>query len=198
MPMNQRLMKQLQFIVEIDKLKSVCRQSYITDRSRHENDAEHTWHLTAMAILLLEHADNRQLDMIRVLKMLIVHDLVEIDAGDTFAYDERGHEDKYEREKAAARRIFGLLPDDQRQELIALWEEFEARETPEAQYAAAMDRLQPLLQNFHTEGKSWREHGVTSDKVLARNRHIGDISRELWEYVQALVAKSVDRGYLKP
>ena len=196
--MNQRLLRQLEFLVEIDKLKSVYRQSYITDRSRHENDAEHTWHLMIMDIVLLEHADNRHLDIVKVLKMLAVHDLVEIDAGDTFAYDERGHEGKYEREKAAASRIFGLLPNDQRDEFLALWEEFEARETSEAQYAAAIDRLQPLIQNYRTEGKSWREHGVTSDKVLARNRHIGDISRELWEYVQTLVADSVSRGYLKP
>jgi putative hydrolase of HD superfamily len=151
-----------------------------------------------MAILLLEHVDNQQLDILRVLKMLIVHDLVEIDAGDTFAYDEQGHEDKYEREQAAARRLFGMLPDDQREELMTLWEEFEARQSPEAQYAAALDRLQPLIQNYRTEGVSWREHGVTSDKVLARNRHIGDISSELWAYVQSLVADSVNKGYLKP
>jgi putative hydrolase of HD superfamily len=196
--MNQRLLQQLDFLVEVDKLKSVYRRSYITDRSRHENDAEHTWHLTMMAILLLEHVDNQQLDILRVLKMLIVHDLVEIDAGDTFAYDEQGHEDKYEREQAAARRLFGMLPDDQREELMTLWEEFEARQSPEAQYAAALDRLQPLIQNYRTEGVSWREHGVTSDKVLARNRHIGDISSELWAYVQSLVADSVNKGYLKP
>lgn len=196
--MNQRLLQQLDFLVEVDKLKSVYRRSYITDRSRHENDAEHTWHLTMMAILLLEHVDNQQLDILRVLKMLIVHDLVEIDAGDTFAYDEQGHEDKYEREQAAARRLFGMLPDDQREELMTLWEEFEARQSPEAQYAAALDRLQPLIQNYRTEGVSWREHGVMSDKVLARNRHIGDISSELWAYVQSLVADSVNKGYLKP
>jgi len=195
--MNERLQQQLAFLLEIDKLKNVYRQSYLSDKSRRENDAEHSWHLTMMAMILMEHADHPQLDILRVMKMLVVHDIVEIDAGDTFAYDDQGHTDKAEREQAAANRLFGLLPADQRDELMALWEEFEARSTPESQYAAAMDRLAPILLNYHTGGASWREHGITSEQVLKRNRHIADSSEGLWTFVQSLVEDAVNRGYLK-
>lgn len=195
--MDERLRKQIKFLMEIDKLKSVYRRSYLADKSRHENDAEHSWHLALMAMILHEHADHRELDILKVLKMLIVHDLVEIDAGDTFAYDDQGQLDKAEREQAAAERLFGMLPEDQQRDVLALWVEFEARSTPEAQFATAMDRLAPLLLNYATEGKSWREHGVTSDQVLAYNRKIAESSQVLWSFVESLVQDAVDRGYLE-
>jgi len=193
---NVRLEQQLAFILEVDKLKTILRRSRILDQSRYENDAEHTWHLMLMALMLKEHANVQSLDMMRVLKMLVIHDIVEIDAGDTFAYDEKGHEDKFEREEAAAKRIFGLLPEDQEAECYALWREFEDRETPESKYAAAIDRLQPMLLNYHTGGLSWQENGVTSDKVLKRNRTIEEGSEALWEYAKNLVRQAVDNGYL--
>lgn len=194
--MNERLLKQIEFIKEIDKLKSIFRKSYLLDRSRYENDAEHTWHLTVMAILLQEYANERNLNLLRVLKILIIHDIVEIDAGDTFAYDAKGNEDKFERESQAAKRIFGLLPEDQQHEMNQLWLEYEQRQTPEAQFASALDRLQPLLHNYVTEGKSWQENGITSDKVLARIRGIREGSAELGKLAETLVRSAVEKGYL--
>ena len=195
---DSRLAKQVEFIVEIDKLKQVVRRTWLTDQSRQENDAEHSWHLGVMAILLLEHAQQPRLDLLRVLKMVLIHDLVEIDAGDTFAYDDAGALDKAERESAAADRVFGLLPADQAAELRTLWEEFEARQTPEAKYAAALDRFQPMLHNYRTQGKAWQEHGITADQVIARNQHIAEGSPALWEYAREFVADAVAKGYLRP
>ena len=195
---DSRLAKQVEFIVEIDKLKQVVRRTWLTDKSRQENDAEHSWHLGVMAILLLEHAQQPRLDLLRVLKMVLIHDLVEIDAGDTFAYDDAGALDKAERESAAADRVFGLLPADQAAELRTLWEEFEARQTPEAKYAAALDRFQPMLHNYRTQGKAWQEHGITADQVIARNQHIAEGSPALWEYAREFVADAVAKGYLRP
>ncbi|WP_374015714.1 HD domain-containing protein [Paenibacillus thiaminolyticus] len=194
--MKDRLEMHVEFIKEVDKLKSVFRQSYLLDRSRHENDAEHTWHLTVMAILLHEYANERNLNLLRVLKMLIIHDIVEIDAGDTFAYDAQGHEDKFARESKAAKRLFGILPEEQKNEMMQLWMEFEQRQTPEAQYAAALDRLQPLIHNYTTEGKSWQEHGVTSDRVLARIGGIKEGSQQLGRFAEKLAQQAVERGYL--
>ena len=194
---SSRLAQQVEFIVEIDKLKQVYRRTWLTDKSRQENDAEHSWHLGVMAILLLEHAQQPQLDLLRVLKMVLVHDLVEIDAGDTFAYDDAGAADKAERENAAADRVFGLLPAEQAAELRAIWEEFEARQTPEAKYAAALDRFQPMLHNYLTQGKAWQEHGVTADQVIARNQHIAEGSPMLWKFAEAFVADAVAKGYLR-
>jgi putative hydrolase of HD superfamily len=194
---NSRLAKQIEFIVEIDKLKQVYRRTWLTDKSRQENDAEHSWHLGMMAILLLEHAQQPQLDLLRVLKMVLVHDLVEIDAGDTFVYDDAGAEDKAARENAAAGRIFGLLPADQAAELGAIWEEFEARETPEAKYAAALDRFQPMLHNYLTEGEAWQAHGITADQVIGRNQHMAEGSPLLWNFAQKFVADAVAKGYLR-
>lgn len=195
---NSRLSQQVHFLVEIDKLKQVLRQTWLMDKSRRENDAEHSWHVSLLAVLLIEHAAEPGLDLLRVLKMLLIHDLVEIDAGDTFVYDEVGAQDKPEREERAARRIFGLLPADQGEMLRALWDEFEARRTPDARYAAALDRFQPILHNYFTEGKAWRQHGITSQQVLARNRHMAEGAPALWEHVQALVADAVQKGYLAP
>lgn len=193
---SDRLQAQIQFILEIDRLKTVVRQTLLTDSSRQENSAEHSWHLAIMALLLIEHARVKDLDLSRVIKMVLIHDLVEIDAGDTYCYDEAGNLDKAEREKCAADRIFGLLPPDQEKELRGLWEEFEARSTPEARFAAALDRLQPLLNNFQTGGEMWRRHGIRSDKVLARNGVIEEGSQELWAYAASLIRRAIDEGML--
>ena len=194
--MNTRLEQQIAFILEIDHLKSVLRRSYLLSEDRHENSAEHSWHLSVMALVLAEYA-NAEVDMLRVLKMLLVHDVVEIDSGDTYVYDAAGNDTKAERENAAARRIFGLLPEDQAAELSALWQEFEARQTPEAKFAAALDRLMPLLHNYHTQGRSWQEHGITESQVLRLNRHIADGSETLWNYAEALIQEAAKSGHLK-
>ncbi|MBM3496052.1 MAG: HD domain-containing protein [Armatimonadetes bacterium] len=167
------------------------------DGSRKENDAEHSWHIALMAVVLQEHAPPA-LDVLRTVTMLLAHDLVEIDCGDTFCYDTAGMVGKHERESAAAERIFGMLPPDQASEMRALWDEFEARETPEARYANALDRLQPMLHNYATDGGAWREHGVTADRVLRRNRIIADGAPALWAYAREMIADAVSRGYLDP
>jgi putative hydrolases of HD superfamily len=190
-----RLPQQIGFIVEIDKLKTVLRQTLLIDRSRRENTAEHSWHLAMMAITLADYAD-RPIDIGRVIRMLLVHDLVEIDAGDTFVYDVAANQDKAEREAAAAERIFGLLPLDQGTELRSLWQEFEARTTPDAAFAAALDRLQPLLHNYHTEGSTWRQHGITVEQVVTLNRTIANGSQRLWEYTERLIEDAAARGFL--
>lgn len=193
--MDDRLTEQIRFLIEIDKLKTVQRRAKIIHGDRLENDAEHSWHLTMMALLLKEHA-NQDVDLLKVLKMLLVHDLVEIDAGDTFAYDAKGHEDKYEREKQAAKRLFGMLPPDQERELTELWEEFERMETIEARFASALDRLQPLIHNHLNDGDTWQKYGITSGQVTARNRKIAEGSEKLWELAQSIIAKSVEQGIL--
>lgn len=192
---SERLRKQLAFVIEIDKLKRVFRQTLLMDASRHENDAEHSWHLCMMAILLFEYA-NDQVDVLTVVKMLLVHDLVEIDAGDTFCYDEKAALDKDAREQRCADRIFRSLPSDQADEVRALWDEFEARISPEAKFAAALDRFQPVLHNIQTQGAAWRKHGVTSDQVLAKNRHMGEGSAVLWACAEAMIREAVAQGYL--
>lgn len=194
--MHTRLDRQISFILEIDKLKSVLRRSYLLNESRRENSAEHSWHLSVMALVLAEHA-GVGIDPLLVLKMLLVHDLVEIDSGDTYIYDAAGNDTKAAREQEAATRIFGLLPPDEQRELTQLWQEFEARETPEARFAAALDRLMPLLHNYHTEGRSWKEHGITKEQVLRLNRHIADGSETLWEYAEALINDAAAKGYLR-
>jgi len=193
---NSRLAKQIAFAVEIDKLKNVYRQTLLMDGKRYENDAEHSWHLGIMVFLLSEYTGTRHLDVCRVLKMVLVHDLVEIDAGDTFCYDNKAAEGKVERERTAASRVFGMLPPDQASVFTELWEEFEARQTPESRYAAALDRLQPLLHNYNTQGAAWRKHGVTADKVLERNRHIAEGAPELWTFAESLIKDAVEKGYL--
>jgi putative hydrolase of HD superfamily len=192
---KERLREQLLFIREIDKVKLILRQTVILDSSRQENDAEHSWHLATMAMILQEHAAE-PVDLVRVVKMVLIHDLVEIDAGDTFAYDEVGAKDKPERERKAADRIFYLLPDDQAAEVDQLWTEFEARETPESRFAAALDRFQPLFHNYLTEGRAWKKHGIQKAQVIERNRHIEEGSPELWEYAQEIIDESVEKGYL--
>lgn len=190
------LKQQISFIVEIDKLKTIYRQNYLADKSRHENDAEHSWHLAVMAFLLAGHVDEK-IDLLKVMKMVLVHDLVEIDAGDTYCYDEKAGLDKREREERCANRIFKMLPGEQCKELFELWEEFERMDTPESRYAAALDRLEPVLLNYFSEGKSWKEHGICIDQVVKRNSRIKDSSEKLWEFVEGLLHDAVKKGYLK-
>ncbi|GGG15154.1 HD domain-containing protein [Paenibacillus abyssi] len=192
-----RLRKQLAFLVEIDKLKGIVRRSKLIDKSRVENDAEHSWHLAMMAIILSEYA-NEKVDLQKVISMLLIHDLVEIDAGDTYAYDIDGHKDKFEREQKAAERIFNILPEDQASQLYDLWIEFEKSETPEARFAAAIDRLEPLLLNHYNGGATWKENHITSEMVLNKNKFIQEGSEALWEMAQELIRKSVQDGILKP
>ncbi|HVS65996.1 MAG TPA: HD domain-containing protein [Thermoanaerobaculia bacterium] len=193
---SARLARQLEFVLEVDRLKSVLRRTTLSDRSRHENSAEHSWHLALMAILLAEHAEV-EIDLARTVEMLLVHDVVEVDAGDTFCYDQTGNLDKEERERRAAERLFGLLPEDQGERLRSLWDEFERRETPEARFAAALDRLQPMMLNYLTEGHSWQQHGVREHQVLERNRPIEDGSRDLWSLAERFLEDAVDSGILE-
>jgi putative hydrolase of HD superfamily len=195
---DDRIGHQLRFILEVDKLKEVFRQSLVINSRRHENDAEHSWHLCLVVLVLAEHANDPDLDVLRVLKMLILHDIVEIDAGDTFAYDTAGMVDQHERESEAADRLFGLLPSDQAADFRALWDEFEARETTEAKFAAACDRIQPMLLNMSTEGASWRAHGITHDRIYARNQHVAEGSTVLWERISGMLEEAVANGLLRP
>jgi putative hydrolase of HD superfamily len=193
---HDRLRQQFQFIVEVEKLKQVLRRTPLLDCSRRENDAEHTWELALMAMLLHEHS-NQPVNLLHVIKMLLIHDIVEIDAGDTFTYDTAALADQEEREKRAADRLFGILPQDQSGELRALWDEFEARVTPEAKFARAMDRLQPLLHNFFTSGGTWHTPGVVTKDVFDRKSLIADASDVLWETARRIMDEGVDRGFLK-
>ncbi|QHW31674.1 HD domain-containing protein [Paenibacillus rhizovicinus] len=190
------LEKQMAFLVEIDKLKTIQRKAKIMHGDRLENDAEHSWHLAMMALILQQEA-NADVDLLKVMKMLLVHDIVEIDAGDTFAYDTKGHEDKQERETRAAKRIFGLLPEEQERELFGLWLEFEAKETAEARFASSLDRLQPLIHNHHNEGDSWQRYKITEEMVRNRNREIAKGSEGLWSYAQEIIGRSVEKGFLR-
>lgn len=190
-----RLAQQIQFIIEIDKLKQVLRQTTLTDRSRQENSAEHSWHLAMMALVLAEYAPP-ETDILHAVKLLLIHDLVEIYAGDTFCYNVLGNQDKAEREQRAANRLYGLLPDEQGMELRALWEEFEEQNTPAALFATALDRLQPLLHNQQTEGGTWRLHKITLDQVLQRVAPIENGAPSLWPFVQQVLSECVHSGIL--
>ena len=194
---KDRLEKQFDFCREIDKEKFIGRQTYLTGGERKENDAEHAWHMALMTILLSEYA-NEKIDVLKTVTMLLIHDLVEIDAGDTYAYDVEGHKDKREREEKAAERIFGLLPEDQKEKLRGLWEEFEMEESAEAKFARTMDRIQPLMLNAATEGKSWAEHEVWLSQVLKRNEKTAEGSEALWKYAyENFICPNVEKGRLK-
>lgn len=183
----------MEFIVEVDKVKNIIRQTYLADGNRKENDAEHSWHLALMAVLLKEYS-NEEVDLAKVVPMVLIHDLVEIDAGDTYAYDEAGAETKRERETKAADRIFGMLPEDQCKWFRELWEEFEAYETPEAKFAHVLDNCQPLLLNDASNGRSWAEHGVRKSQIYKRNEHTSEGSVEIWEYMKELIDKHIRLG----
>lgn len=190
------LLKQIEFIKEIDKVKYIQRKTRLFHSDRYENDAEHSWHLALMAIVLSEHA-NGPLDLFKVVKMVLIHDIVEIDAGDTFIYDTRKNHENTDEERLAAKRIFGLLPEKQAQELLVLWDEFEEGRTAEAQFARAMDRLEPLLQNTSNEGGTWREFDVSYEKVYAKKSIIKKGSDTIWDYAKGLLDQSVATGILK-
>ncbi len=191
-----RLEQQINFIIEIDKVKSVFRQNYLADGTRKENDAEHSWHIALLAILLQEYADE-PIDMMKVMTMVLIHDLVEIDAGDTYAYDTEAAKTKEEREKKAADRIFGLLPPDQETYFRALWDEFEAYKTADAKYAHLLDNFQPLLLNDASQGISWREHEVERAQIYKRNEKIPETSARIWETMKEIIQKNVENGNVK-
>lgn len=195
--MEDRLEQQISFIREIDKEKQIGRQTYLTGGSRKENDAEHAWHIALMAILLSEYA-NEPIDLLRTVTMLLIHDLVEIDAGDTYAYDEAAKATEHDREARGADRIFGMLPREQGSALRELWEEFNAGETPEARFAHAMDNFQPVMLNAATDGRAWAEHGVRLSQILRRNRITPEGSDRLWEYaLQHFIQPNVERGRIR-
>ena len=194
--MQTSLQKQIAFIKEIDKIKYIQRRSKLFNSDRRENDAEHSWHLAMMAIVLLEHA-NKDIDLLKVLKMVLIHDIVEIDAGDTFIYSTTKDHNNTNEELVAAKRIFGMLPKEQANDLIAIWEEFEAGETDEAKFAKAMDRFEPLLQNASNSGGTWVEFDVPYHKVYDKKSEIKDGSESIWSYAESLIDDGVGKGYLK-
>lgn len=192
-----RLDQQFAFIREIDQEKKIGRQTYLADGERKENDAEHAWHMAVMVLLLQEYA-NEEIDTLRTISMLLIHDLVEIYAGDTYAYDEEGKISQRKREEEAAERLFGILPEDQAQMMRALWEEFEAEESAEAKFARTMDHIQPLMLNDASGGKSWQEHGIHLSQVLNRNQKTAEGSVALWEYArEQFIQPNVEAGRLK-
>lgn len=192
----ERLEKQIRFIVEIDKVKNIFRQTYLADAGRKENDAEHSWHIALMAHLLQEYAE-KPVDVSKVMLMVLIHDLVEIDAGDTYAYDDAGTETKRAREEAAADRIFGLLPEDQGKYFRELWEEFEAYESPEGKYAHLLDNFQPLLLNDASGGLSWQEHQVKKSQIYKRNEKIEETSETIWNCMKEIVQKHIECGHVE-
>ena len=194
---SQRFKSQIEFILEVDKLKKILRRTTLLDRSRQENSAEHSWHIALIVLVLAEYAEEDNLDLLQVIKLLLAHDLVEIDAGDTYCYDEIGGQDQKAREIKAADRIFSILPSDQAVSFRSLWDEYETRATPESQFANALDRLQPFLHNYFTRGHTWQKHGISKKQVLARMQPVDDGSRLLWDYVSSLIDDAVKKGYLK-
>ena len=190
------LIKQIEFIKEIDKLKYIQRRTRLFNSDRNENDAEHSWHLAMMAIILSQHS-NTPIDVLKVVKMVLIHDIVEIDAGDTFIYDTAKNHVNTADERLAAERIFGLLPKEQADDLIAIWEEFEAGETDEAKFAKSMDRLEPLLQNVSNNGGTWKEYDVDYKKVYEKKQVIKNGSVSIWDYAEKLIDESVTNGILK-
>ncbi|MFH4715034.1 HD domain-containing protein [Vibrio alginolyticus] len=193
----ERLEKQLALVIELDKLKSILRRTRVKSaEGRLENSGEHSWHVALMAILMEEHA-NAPVDICRVMKMLLIHDVVEIDAGDTFVYDTAASQEQAEKEIRAAERLFGMLPSDQEQELLALWHEFEAAQTDDAKYAKALDRLIPMLLNYHNNGQSWKEHGVSREQALTINKRIEFSSVTLWDKAKELIEEATEKGWLK-
>ena len=193
---RERFEKQKDFILEADKEKTVFRQTHLTNHGRNEDDAEHAWHMALMTYLLSEYSDEK-IDVARTMIMCLIHDIVEIDAGDTYAYDEEGKKTQDEREEKAADRIFALLPEDQAKDLREIFEEFQERKTPEARFARAMDNLQPLLLNDSNGGGDWREHGVSCDQVKERNKCVSVGSEKLWEYMNGLFDKAHENGLLE-
>ena len=194
--MDERLKKQLDFALEIDKEKNILRQTHLSGHGRNENDAEHAWHMAIMAYLLREYS-NEPVDITRVMLMCLIHDVVEIDAGDTYAYDEEGKKTQKAREEAAKERIYSLLPEDQKEELAAIFDEFEESKTPESKFAHAMDNLQPLMLNNSNDGGDWREHGVSATQVYGRQSRTKEGSEKLYEVTDQIIKKHREKGNLK-
>ena len=194
--MDNRLQKQIAFMLELDKMKNLYRQTYVLHEDRKENDAEHSWHLAILAFMLAEYS-NEPIDVLKTMKMVLLHDVVEIDAGDTYCYDTEANKSKAEREEKAAQRIFGLLPDDQKDEFYGLWREFEDSQTAEARFAAVLDRMQPLMLNYTRKGISWKEHDICSKQVLERNIGYFDASDKLAEMIRNVIDDAKTKGWLK-
>lgn len=194
---NEKIKNQIAFVIEIDEMKRILRMNLHADGSKRENDAEHSWHLAIMAMLLEEYCTEK-VDIARVIKIALVHDLVEVYAGDTFAYDSKGYEDKDEREKMAADKLFGMLDDEQAAFFRGLWDEFEEKSTPESRYANAVDRLQPLLLNYLTDGHTWKLGDVHAPQILKRMDIIRTATPELWHIVEGIIETSIQKGILKP
>ena len=193
---TDNLLKQINFIKEIDKVKYIQRKTKLFNSDRNENDAEHSWHLAMMTIVLAEHSDV-PVDILKVLKMVLIHDIVEIDAGDTFIYDTAKNHSNTDEERIAANRIFGMLPKEQADEFISVWEEFESGQTNEAKFAKSMDRFEPLLQNISNNGGTWAEFGVDYNKVYEKKKAIKDGSNSIWNYAENLINESVEKGILR-
>jgi len=193
---KDRFKQQIEFILEVDKLKHVLRRTLLMDQSGRENSAEHSWHIALTVMILSEYAGDEGIDFFRVMKILLVHDLIEIDAGDTYCYDDQGRKDQAEREKSAADRIFNILPPDQARMFRELWDEFEERKTPESRFANALDRVQPFLHNYFTRGRTWQENDIKSEQVKARMQPVNDGAPVLWSYVSSLIGDAVEKGFL--
>jgi len=196
--MNELFKKRLDFIIEADKMKNIQRQTLLADSSRRENDAEHTFHFALAAMTFFDHCVIPGVDINRVVRMALVHDLVEIYAGDTYCYDVAASETQEEREKEAADKVFGMLPPEQGAEYLALWEEFDRRDTPDSKYAAAIDRIQPFINNTLTEGHTWKLGGVSVAQVYKRMAPIKEATPDLWEYVEENIKAAVEKGWIKP
>lgn len=193
---EERFQKQIDFILETDKLKKIFRRTYLADGSRYENDAEHSWHLALMTILLSEYS-NRSIDVLKVIKMVLIHDIIEIDAGDTYCYDAAANEDKAEREMAAAKRLFALLPSDQHREFMDIWLEFEENKTAEANFANALDCFQPVNLNYASGGISWKENNIAYNQVTERISKVKDGSMQLWDYAKKIIDSALLKKYIK-
>ena len=195
--MDERLKKQLEFSLEIDKEKNILRQTHLSGHGRRENDAEHAWHMAVMAYLLREYS-NEPVDIAKVMLMCLIHDIVEIDAGDTYAYDEEGQKTQHERESRAADRIYSLLPEDQKKKLRDIWEEFEEGETAEAKFAHTMDNIQPAMLNAANGGVAWKERGISMSQIMKRNAHTAEGSQKLWDYAfENFFQKNIDAGNIR-
>ena len=195
--MEERLKRQLDFALEIDKEKNIFRQTHLSGHGRNENDAEHAWHMAIMAYLLKEYA-NEPVDIAKVMLMCLIHDIVEIDAGDTYAYDEEGQKTQHERESRAADRIYSLLPEDQKKKLRDIWEEFETGETAEAKFAHTMDNIQPAMLNAANGGVAWKERGISMSQIMKRNAHTAEGSQKLWDYAfENFFQKNIDAGNIR-
>ncbi|HKL99789.1 MAG TPA: HD domain-containing protein [Mobilitalea sp.] len=190
---SERFERQMQFLIEIDKIKHIFRKTKLFNKSRFENDAEHAWHLALMALVLGEYS-NESINISKVIKMALIHDIVEIDAGDVIVYDTKMRELAQMKEAEAAERIFGILPEDQKQEFIDLWKEFEEKKSPEAKFAAAIDRFEPILQNYLTDYETWKTHGISYDQLYDRNQHIQNGSGAIWDVVKQIITEAKEKG----